>query len=110
MKSELICIQKKFLIAPYYYVVSLPVFPQDMTLVGKNIQKLTKSYNDAVSKGYNRQGSLLRQCQVLKELGVNYKHDEKQDEVELIDDSFVNLPNDVIVSSAESESPNGELM
>ena len=87
---------------------SLPVFPRDMTLVGKNIQKLTKSYNDAVSKGYNGQGSLLRQCQMLEELGVNYKHDEKQDEVELIDDSFVNLPNDVIVSSAENEIPSEE--
>ena len=83
-------------------------FSQDITLIGKNLQKLTKSYNDAVSKGYNGQGSLLRQCQMLEELGVNYKRDEKQDEVELIDDSFINLPNDMIVSSAGSEISNEE--
>ena len=85
-------------------------FSQDMTLIGKNLQTLTNSYNNAVSKGYNGQGSLLRQCQMLKELGVNYKHDGKQEEIEPIDDLFVNLPHDVIASGAENEGIHGESM
>ena len=83
-------------------------FSQDMTLIGRHIQKLTKSYNDAVSKGYSGQGNLMYQFRELEKLGVACKHEEDKEGVELIDDSFVNLPNDVIVSSAENESVNEE--
>ena len=83
-------------------------FSKDMASIGKNLQALTKSYNNAVSKAYIGQGNLMYQFRELEKLGVACKHEEDKEEVELIDDSFVNLPNDVIVSSAENESVNEE--
>ncbi len=83
-------------------------FSKDMASIGKNLQVLTKSYNNAVSKAYIGQGNLMYQFRELEKLGVACKHEEDKEEVELIDDSFVNLPNDVIVSSAESEIPSEE--
>ena len=83
-------------------------FSKDMASIGKNLQALTKSYNNAVSKAYIGQGNLMYQFRELEKLGVACKHEEDKEEVELIDDSFVNLPNDVIVSSAENEGVNEE--
>lgn len=83
-------------------------FSKDMALIGKNIQKLTSSYNDAVSKGYIGKGNLMYQFRELEKLGVTCKHDEDKEEVKLIDDSFVNLPNHVLTSSTENEGVNEE--